>query len=186
LFKVHKTPDEKALQLSERRRIECQRLSGIGFWELDQKANTLYGSEEIFSIYGIDPNTFAPNYSIFAHLIFDDDREMVEEAFQASVANATEYSIRYRIKYEGSFQLIEAKGLSYYDESTNPERSIGTAQDISEIIKALQENEFLAKHVASASLLNRSLFSERIEMALQLVKINTSYGMTALDYLDPA
>jgi diguanylate cyclase (GGDEF)-like protein/PAS domain S-box-containing protein len=166
LLKVHKTPAENALQLSERRRIESQRLSGVGFWELDHKANTLYWSEEIFSIYGIDPNAFAPNYSIFANLIFDDDREMVEAAFHASVANGTEYSIRYRIKYEGSFKWIEAKGLTYYDKSTNPERSIGTAQDISEIINAQQENEFLAKHDALTGLPNRSLFSERIEMAL--------------------
>jgi diguanylate cyclase (GGDEF)-like protein/PAS domain S-box-containing protein len=166
LLKDNKTLAEVALHLSERRRIESQRLSGVGFWELDHKANTLYWSEEIFSIYGIDPNAFEPNYEIFANLIYDEDRELVESAYQTSVTNGTKYDIRYRVKCGGSFKWIEAKGLTYYDESNNPERSIGTAQDISEIINAQQENEFLAKHDALTGLPNRSLFSERIEMAL--------------------
>ncbi|WP_299197607.1 GGDEF domain-containing phosphodiesterase [uncultured Amphritea sp.] len=166
MIKDHQDRIEEALQLSERQRIETQRLSGVGFWELNHKANTLYWSEEIFSIYGIDPHNFEPDYTIFANLIFDDDREMVESAFHASVADGTEYSIRYRVKCDADVKWIEAKGLTYYDESNNPERSIGTAQDISEIIKVQQENEFLAKHDALTGLPNRSLFSDRFEMAL--------------------
>ena len=126
MLKAHKNQVKDALHLSERRRIESQRLSGIGFWELNHQANTLYWSEEIFSIYGIDPDAFEPDYAIFASLIFDDDREKVEDAFLSSVADGTEYSIRYRIKYKDSFKWIEAKGLTYYDASNNPERSIGT------------------------------------------------------------
>jgi diguanylate cyclase (GGDEF)-like protein/PAS domain S-box-containing protein len=182
LFKVHKTSAEKTLELSERRRIESQRLSGVGFWELDHKANTLYWSEEIFAIYGIDPNALAPNYSIFVNLIFDDDREMVEEAFKASVENGTEYSIRYRVKCEGSFKWIESKALTYFDESYNPERSIGTAQDISEIINAVEKLKRMAHYDVLTDLPNRVLLSDRINQGMvQCQCLNLSLAIAYLD-----
>jgi diguanylate cyclase (GGDEF)-like protein/PAS domain S-box-containing protein len=157
-------------------------LSGVGFWELDHKANTLYWSEEIFAIYGIDPNALAPNYSIFANLIFDDDREMVEQAFKASVENGKKYNIRYRVKCEVSFKWIEAKALTYFDESSNPERSIGTAQDISEIINAEEKLKRMAHYDILTDLPNRVLLSDRINQGMvQCQYFNQSLAIAYLD-----
>ncbi|MEQ6918176.1 putative bifunctional diguanylate cyclase/phosphodiesterase [Halomonas aquatica] len=159
-----------ALTISERRRRESQRLSGVGFWELNHKKGTLYWSEEIFAIYELQPDVLEPNYEVFVSLIFDDDREFVDAAYKASVESGNEYDIRYRIKAGSAAKWIEARGVTYYDSEGNPERSIGTAQDISEIMDAQQALEHLALHDALTGLPNRKLFSDRISAALSLAK----------------
>lgn len=162
------------LLLSERRRLDTQRLSGVGFWELNHHTDTLYWSEEIFAIYGLDAAGLQPSYELFARLIHDDDREMVEAAYRDSVNTGDEYNIRFRIKAVGSTKWIEARGVTYYDREGRPERSIGTAQDISEIVDAQQAIEHLASHDELTDLPNRKLFSELLRLALRLADRNNS------------
>jgi len=130
-----------ALDVSERRRKESQRLSGVGFWELNHQSETLYWSEEIFAIYDLDPKLIQPNYDVFLSLIHDEDLDRVHNAYQTSVSQGTEYNIRFRIKVGSGAKWIEARGVTYYDEGGEPTRSIGTAQDISEIVDAQQQVE---------------------------------------------
>lgn len=127
----------QALVIAERRRRETQRLSGVGFWELEHTSGNLYWSEEIYAIYNLGHQEVTPSYELFVSLIYDSDRELVHNSYQNSVSEGTEYNIRYRIKAGDSVKWIEARGITYYDVNGQPERSIGTAQDISEI-KATQ------------------------------------------------
>lgn len=156
-----------ALENAERRRCDSQRLSGVGFWELNHKNETLYWSEEIFAIYELEANTLETDYEKFVSLIHEDDRDWVTSAYQASVESGVEYNIRYRIKAGESTKWIEARGITYYDSDRNPERTIGTAQDISEITNAQHALEHLALHDALTGLPNRKLFSNRMDEALQ-------------------
>ncbi|NEX19894.1 EAL domain-containing protein [Thiorhodococcus mannitoliphagus] len=171
-----------SLALSERRRRDAQRLSGVGFWELNHKAQTLYWSEEIFAIYSLEAGTIEPNYETFVRLIHDDDREQVKAAYLDSVESHQEYNIRYRIKAGESIRWIEARGVTYYDSAGNPERSIGTAQDISEIIEAQDAIERLASHDALTGLPNRSLLADRLDQAIAHARRTSQ--LLAVCYLD--
>jgi diguanylate cyclase (GGDEF)-like protein len=154
------------LIISERRRRESQRLSGVGFWELDHKSESLYWSEEIFSIYEIDQQNNNANYQLFLDLIYDDDKELVDRSYRESVASGKEYNIRYRIKAGDSYKWIEARGVTYYDQAGQAERTIGTAIDISETVIAQQKIEHMAYHDDLTGLPNRKLFSDKLDAAL--------------------
>lgn len=156
------------LIISERRRRESQRLSGVGFWELDHETNTLYWSEEIYSIYEINQQDNPPNYQLFLSLIYEEDKELVDNSYQSSVESGNEYNIRYRIKAGGSVKWIEARGVTYYEENGEPQRTIGTAEDISEIITAHQQIEHMAYHDVLTGLANRTLFANKLNEALVL------------------
>lgn len=172
----------QSLALSERRRRDTQRLSGVGFWELHHKQQTLYWSEEIFSIYAVDPDSIQPSYELFVRLIHDEDRERVEAAYQDAVASGREYNIRYRIKAGKTTKWIEARGVTYYDSEGKPERSIGTAQDISEMIQARRQIEHLATHDELTGLPNRKLLTDRLEQAI--AKARRASQLLAICYLD--
>lgn len=172
----------EALKIAERRRQETQRLSGVGFWELDHKRGDLYWSEEIFDIYELDSSAQKPSYDVFLSLIYEEDRDLVHKAYQDSVKFKKEYRLRYRIKAAGSVKWIEAVGVTLYDEHGAPDRSIGTAQDISEIVSAQQKIERLAYHDALTDLPNRELFADRLEQAMSLVR--RSERLLAICYLD--
>jgi diguanylate cyclase (GGDEF)-like protein len=156
------------LIISERRRRESQRLSGVGFWELDHKAESLYWSEEIYSIYEIDPQYNIANYQLFLDLIYDEDKELVDNSYRDSVASGSEYNIRYRIKAGDSYKWIEARGVTYYDPDGQAERTIGTAEDISEMVIAQQKIEHMAYHDELTGLANRKRFSDKLDSALLL------------------
>lgn len=178
----HPNELKRSLALSERRRRDAQRLSGVGFWELNHKAQTLYWSEEIFAIYELDANKIEPNYELFVRLIHDDDRERVEAAYLDSVKSGHEYNIRYRVKGGDSTKWIEAHGVTYYDDDGKPERSIGTAQDISEIVKAQQAIERLASHDVLTGLPNRKLLADRLDQAIAHARRTSR--LLAVCYLD--
>lgn len=156
------------LEISERRRRETQRLSGVGFWELNHVSGDLYWSEEIYSIYEIDAQQLSADYQLFLNLIYDDDKELVHNNYQHSVQSGEEYNIRYRIKAGDSVKWIEARGVTYYSPNGLPERSIGTAEDISEIITAQEKIEHMAYHDVLTGLANRKLFSDKLNAALSL------------------
>ncbi len=179
---LHAEELTEALATAERRRREAQRLSGVGFWELDHRHGSLYWSEEIFAIYGLEANALEPSYEIFTSLIHDEDRDLVTSAYQQSVESGKGYDIRYRIKAGDAVKWIEARGVTYYDEAGQPERSIGTARDISEVIDAQQATEHLATHDALTDLPNRNLFSRQIEKALRVA--NSDRTLLAILFID--
>ena len=156
-----------ALDVSERRRKESQRLSGVGFWELDHQSETLYWSEEIFAIYELDPDRIQPSYDLFLSLIYEDDLERVHAAYQASVSQRNEYNIRYRVKAGINAKWIEARGVTYYADDGAPTRSIGTAQDISEIVEAQQQVEKTFRE-------KEALIQEIRDRAQEAVQANTA------------
>lgn len=156
----------QALTLSERRRREAQRLSGVGFWELYHDTGEIYWSEEIYAIYQLEPHSLKPNYDAFLSLICDSDRDIIHEAYQRAVRDGSEYNVRYRIKAGTSFKWIEARGITFYDAQGQPERSIGTAQDITEIKTGQEQIEFLAYHDMLTGLANRRLFTDTLNCCL--------------------
>lgn len=161
-------PDDavQALKISERRRQDTQRLSGVGFWELEHTTGNLYWSEEIFTIYNLQAHQCKPNYALWASLIYEPDREFVRNTYENAVQTGQEYNIRYRIIAGNAVKWIEARGITYYDEQGQPVRTIGTAQDISEIKSSQEKIEFMAYHDVLTGLANRKYFLDTLNKSL--------------------
>ena len=85
-----------SLKESEKGLAEAQRISHIGNWDWDIITNKLYLSDEVYRIYGYNPQEFDVTYDLFLIYLHPDDRDYVDNAFKkASTENPI--SIDYRI-----------------------------------------------------------------------------------------
>jgi len=133
---------EENLRTSEKRLKEAQALSKIGCWELDLVSNQLYWSDEIYSIFDVDPSQFKASYEAFVETIHPEDREKVNRAYTKHIENKSAYDIEHRILLkDGAIKYVHENCHSTYDENGNAIKSIGTVQDITE--KKLAEGEIL-------------------------------------------
>jgi PAS domain S-box-containing protein len=82
---------EDELRLSEARLKQAERMARIGHWELDLVHDRLVWSDEVFRMFEIDPAHSPASYEAFLERIHPDDRESVNRAYTASLANRQPY-----------------------------------------------------------------------------------------------
>jgi len=123
----------EALQRSEKRLSEAQRIANIGHWDWDIRTNELYWSDEIYHIFGLDPQLFGTTYVAFLNYIHPDDREDVKKALREALQGRKPYSIEHRIVLQnGTAKIVHEQGEVTFNDSGEPIRMVGTVQDITE------------------------------------------------------
>ena len=85
-----------SLKESEKGLAEAQKMAHIGNWEWDIEADKAYWSEEMYRIFGRDPQELAPSYNEFLSYIHPDDRDYVDSALKKALKGKPN-SIDYRI-----------------------------------------------------------------------------------------
>ena len=134
--------EEQILRESEARLKEAQRIAHLGHWELDLVKNTLYWSDEVYRIFGLEPQEFDATYEAFLEHVYPDDRDFVNKAYTDSVRNRTGYDIEHRVFLKsGEVKYVNERCDTEYDDKGNPLRSLGTVLDITERKKAEMERE---------------------------------------------
>ncbi len=137
---------DEALRKSEDSLAEAQRIAHIGSWELDVVSNTLTWSDEVYRMFGLEPQQFRATYEAFLDNIHPDDREMVNKAYTESVRNKAPYSITHRLLLkDGTVKYVNERCETFYGDDGKPIRSIGTVQDITERRQAEEKIEQTAE-----------------------------------------
>ena len=128
---------ESALEESEKNLRMAQKTAKIGSWHLDIVNNKLTWSDEIYRIFGLEPQQFIATYETFLETIHPDDRKKVEKAYAESLKNKTSYDIVHRIVLPTSEQrFVHERCNTVFDDNGKPLSSTGTVQDITERKKA--------------------------------------------------
>ena len=138
--------DEASLRQQRESLLEAQKIAHIGHWELDLRSGHLYWSDEVYRIFGIEPEIFEATYDAFLQRIHPDDVEMVNTAYNGSVRNRTSYHIVHRVlTVHNVLKYVEERCFHHFDKEGNVYRSIGTVHDITEQVKAQQELQLSSK-----------------------------------------
>lgn len=163
---------ERLIRESERRLNRAQKIAHLGSWELDHISNVLTWSDEVYRIFGIEPQTFVPSYEGFIELVHPAEKRSVEVFFADSLQSACDsFEIEHRIlrKDSGETRYILERFEHLRDECGNVIRSSGMVQDITERRHAEEEITVLNKRLQYSfqelSLTNREL--ERSNRDLQ-------------------
>ncbi len=128
---------EEELKQSEELLKQTQEISHVGSWSLDIKNNKLTWSDEVYKIFGINPQEFKASYEAFLESIHPDDKATVDQAYKTAINKKKSYEIAHRIlRPNGEVRDVYEKSMDIMDETGKPIRSIGMVQDITEHKKA--------------------------------------------------
>ncbi len=124
---------EQALQKLTQSLNRAQSIAHLGNWEWDIKKGSLWWSDEIFRIFGLEPQAFQPTYDAFLQRVHSDDREMLQEAVNLALTQNVPYYCMHRIVLlDETVRYVLEEGFVEYDEDQNPLKMMGTVHDITE------------------------------------------------------
>ncbi|MGH3666437.1 MAG: putative bifunctional diguanylate cyclase/phosphodiesterase, partial [Egibacteraceae bacterium] len=159
----------KAMEQANLDLAEAQALAHVGSWDWDIPNGTVWWSEEMYNLAGIDPQRFTPSLESFLELVHPDDRFRVAAIIELACANHAEMDYECRIvRRDGATAILHALGRSVTAEDGSLAKMIGTCQDITERKALEQEIEHRALHDSLTGLGNRALFLDRAGHALAM------------------
>ncbi len=143
-----RTAEVKRSQLSLE---ETQRISHLGGWEWMVDSDALLWSDEVFRIFGFEPQSFKPSYERFLAAAHPDDRGRLEKAVNEALEDKP-YSIVHRIVLpDGGIRFVHEQGRVECNELNKPVRMVGTVQDVTEQHRAERRLHRLAMALAETA-----------------------------------
>lgn len=133
------TRAEEALRESQANLANAQRIARLGSWEWEIKSGKLTWSDEVYRLFGMEPQESQPSYEKFLNSIHPDDRDFVDSSVQAAVAGKRPYDLEYRmIRADKSEAIVHTQGEIEFDDSGEPYRMSGIVIDVTERKRAEQ------------------------------------------------
>ncbi len=149
-----------SLKESEEGLAEAQKMAHIGNWDWDVETDKAYWSDELYHIFGRNPQELAPSYNEYLSYVHRDDREYADTAHNEALKGKT-FSIDHRIILSnGEVRTIHMKAEVIFNEKKIPIKLKGTVQDITERKKAEEKIQSLANIVESS---NDAILTESLE-----------------------
>ncbi|MGM0409736.1 MAG: PAS domain-containing sensor histidine kinase [Bacillota bacterium] len=188
---------EENLKKNKKLLKKSQKIANIGSWTFDLKTNTLSWTDEVYRIFGLNPQQFEVTYKSFLKRIHPEDREKVDKTYNTSIKNNKKgYEIQHRIIKADSNEIRYIHEKCEHTRNNKGEiiSSEGMVQDITEIRKlenyiinleklntasrlsyniSHEFNNILAVIMATAQLSLKKIKREKIDIIKLKDKFNT-------------
>ena len=124
----------------------AQHLAGMGDYDWHIPTDTNRWSDQLYRIYGYEPQSFNASYEKFLGNIHPDDRERIRGIHQQAYATGDPYQMIERIvRPDGEVRYLSSNGEVIMDGEGTPMRMRGTCIDVTERVLAEQETERAAE-----------------------------------------
>ena len=155
---------EEALSLSERSLVQAQRIAHIGNWEHQLKNGRTHWSDEMYRIFGFEPQSLNPMYKTFMLFVHPEDRERVRGSIRGVLRGNSPGEVEYRIvRPDGEVRFVHTQYEVVYDGAGRPIKFFGTVQDVTErkeAVHKLKEAEhkyrFLVEQIPAVAYIDRA------------------------------
>ncbi|MDP9041798.1 MAG: PAS domain-containing protein, partial [Bacteroidota bacterium] len=142
------------LKLKESIYKQAEELANMGNWTWDLKKDKVQWTDQLYKIYGLEPQSEEITSEKFFSLVHPDDREYVESKVGIiKKEKYRDYSFRIQTS-DGQIKTIRSIAQVREDENGDPALIIGTERDITEkqnLIDQLKQSEALYKQAQSLS-----------------------------------
>ena len=131
------------LQRSEAYLAEAQRLSHTGSWAWNVRTGALFWSEEIFRIYGYNPQEMGPTWTQFLERVHPEDRAQIEQRAKIETTR------KEWIDSHGHFRIVLPDGtIKHLHSVAHPAKdSSGEITEIIGTVMDVTEHELLAREL---------------------------------------
>jgi PAS domain S-box-containing protein len=124
---------EEALQESEKRLRNAQRIGKLGSLDWNLATNELVLSEETLAIYGFEKRKSIVTLEEIITFVHPEDKQCVRQSLNAAIANKVRHELEHRIiRPDGEVIYIRAMAELFHDTDGKSVRLIGTIMDITE------------------------------------------------------
>jgi PAS domain S-box-containing protein len=146
---------------------EAQHTAKIGSWDWDMENGTFWWSDELYNIFGLNPETFTPSAENNAKYVHPDDAKLYGDAIAQAIHSKTPLDCDVRIvSGHGIIKYCNIHGIVEYNDEGEPSRFFGTVFDISERKEA---DEQIRKTLAEKETLLRELY-HRTKNNMQVIR----------------
>lgn len=115
----------------------AQGLANMGDYDWNITANTNEWSDQLYRIYGLEPQSLDMNYEEFMSRIHPDDRERIAAVHAEAYASGDTYQMIERIvRPDGEVRYLSSNGEVIVDDEGKPVRMRGTCIDITDRVLA--------------------------------------------------
>jgi PAS domain S-box-containing protein len=144
---------DEALRRSETYLAEAQRLSKTGSWA----TNGVYWSEEMFRIFGFDPQEGIPPYEMFWQRIHPEDRDWSRKTVEKALGEKAAFELDHRLVLpDSTVKHIHVIAHPVFDERGNVIEHIGTSVDVTEQKRAEEALRRSEAYLAEAQRLSKT------------------------------
>ncbi|MBI2244758.1 MAG: PAS domain-containing protein [Nocardioides sp.] len=165
---------EEELELLRQRMDNAQALANMGDYDWHIPTDTNRWSDQLFRIYGHEPQSFNATYERFLSLIHPEDRERIQAIHQHAYATGEPYEMIERVvRPDGEVRYLHSNGQVIMGPDGSPERMRGTCVDVTEQVLAEREREAAATHLSEVRLRRRQAAE---------INDNVVQGLTAAMY----
>jgi PAS domain S-box-containing protein len=117
-----------ALQLTA-----AQQIAHIGSWEWDLTSESLRWSDELYRIYGLQPQSIAMSFDVFTSKLHPEDRERVHSHVRTALEQGGRFAYGERIvRPSGELRYLETVGEALQDPNGRVTSLIGSCRDVTD------------------------------------------------------
>jgi len=124
---------EDGLQKALKSLTNSQKLAKVGNWDWDLQKGEVEWSDEVYRIFGLDPDQFQPQIDSIMERFHPEDRKLHEVLITQAINDHEQYSFEARIILpDGETRYLLSTSEGCFDESGKLIQISGTVQDINE------------------------------------------------------
>ncbi len=167
-MEIKRGDHETQLHESKMQLAATQSMAHLGGWWLDVGSQQLHWSDEVFRIYGVQPEQFDGCYESYLSFIHPDDVLKVRQAFNQALESGSHYAIEHRIiSHRGTIKWVLEQCEITYDNNRKVQQVVGYTHDITARKQAEIEKEFITQGAVIAA--ETQSFQEALEHNLELI-----------------
>ncbi|MFK7793550.1 MAG: chemotaxis protein CheB [Devosiaceae bacterium] len=121
------------LRLRNNQMLLAEELSGVGYWNMDLIESTVFWSEQIYAIHGVEPHSYQPNFETAIAFYHPDDLVAVQQDVERAVEEGSGFEFEARIiQPGGQLRNIRSIGSATVNDEGKTTSVFGVFVDITE------------------------------------------------------